>query len=89
MSSEITITEISAHAEVRWQQRAHNGCPGPRTAWRESLPVPSGGLRGDEVRYHPGTDTALVRKDETLVTVIAVEDAKSSVRGAVRHLRRE
>jgi hypothetical protein len=82
-----TLDEVSAHAAVRWKQRAPDADACPRTAWREALPVPCEGLRGDEVRYHAETDCALVRKDTTLVTVVQVESGRPELKHACRHAR--
>jgi hypothetical protein len=82
------IAHVSGHAGVRWDQRVGDD-RGARAAWRESIPLPveDTGLDGDEVRYHQPTDTALVRKDDTLTTVIEVESGRPELRHTCRHLR--
>ncbi|QLG64039.1 hypothetical protein HUG12_10775 [Halorarum salinum] len=59
----------------------------PAGAWLDAKEIHRHGLDGDEARYHRPSDTVLVRKDDTLVTVISLENAKYSVHAAVAHLR--
>jgi hypothetical protein len=84
----VGVAEVSDHAMTRWAQRVGDS-RGARAAWRESIPVPieDTGLDGDEARYHPDSDTALVRKDDTLTTVIEVESGRPELRYTCRHLR--
>jgi hypothetical protein len=51
--------------------------------------LPEHGLDGDEVRYHDHSGTVLVRKNETLVTVIDIHGATERLRAAVLGLEGE
>lgn len=55
-------------------------------AWADATEIDGHGLEGDEVRYHALSETVIIRKTNTLVTVIAVEDAILTVRMAVSHV---
>lgn len=77
---------VSDHAALRWTQRA-NATVGPRVAWFDAQTITADhGLYADEARYHPDTDTVLIRKDDTLVTVIPVSDSRPRLQQAVRRL---
>lgn len=76
---------VSDHAERRWLERSSAPCMDPGVAWNEAARIYGHGLHGDEVRYHAFSDTVLVRKSDTLVTVIHAPTAKREVRQAVRH----
>lgn len=74
--------EISEHAGRRWAQRAKPCGVGPRAAWLHGVRL-SDELHGDEVRFHPPSETILIRRENTLVTVYALETAAAPIREAV------
>ena len=81
---------VSGHiVRKRWFQRSNDVTMAPEDAWHEGVPIYGHGLDGDEVRYHEYTETVLVRKNDTLVTVIDEPTAKRSVRMAVHHFGRD
>jgi hypothetical protein len=55
----------------------------PLEAWHQGERLENHGLDGDEARYHARSGTVLVRKDDTLVTVVDVETAIQPVQDAV------
>lgn len=91
MADSVEFPYVSEHAGRRWyQRRSTDPGYGPVIAWNRAHPLPeSHGIRCDEARYHPETDTVLVAKHDShrdqpvLVTVYSVEGAKPSVREAV------
>lgn len=83
---ELRDLRVSDHVvRKRWFQRSSDVTMHPVDAWHEGVPIYGSGLDGDEVRYHAHTETVLVRKNDTLVTVIDEPTAKRSVRMAVHH----
>jgi len=74
---------VSGHAYHRWRARATDAQCGPADAWTDGQSIECPVLDGDEFRYHDATETVLVRKETTLVTVIDVHTASSGVREAV------
>lgn len=69
MSSE--TVRPSEHARLRWIMRS--GCleASLRDAWdRATAVAPPEGVSGDEIRWHPETDTLLVAKDDEIATVL-------------------
>jgi len=61
---------VSNHAARRWHQRTDSPGIGPLIAWNQAERRQDTLLRGDEVRYHRHTQAYLVRREDTLVTVI-------------------
>lgn len=59
----------SDHALERWETRARFDMD-LMEAWRQATEVSGSGISGDEIRYHLGSNTFIVRKDDTLVTVL-------------------
>jgi len=84
----VRIRRVSRHAQQRWIQRSSLPSMDPLVAWRspDAQLLRNHDLDGDEVRYHEPSDAVLVRKDDTLVTVIHAPSAKWRVRAAVRHV---
>ncbi len=80
---------VSKHALKRWFQRSATPEMDPALAWAEATEIRGHGLEGDEVRYHTPSETVIIRKGNTLVTVIAVESAMPTVRTAVTHVDRQ
>lgn len=77
---------VSRHVRwERWPQRASNPDVGPLDAWRDGTQIYGHGLRADEVRYHNPTETVLLRRNHTLVTVLDATTARLSVQNAIRH----
>jgi len=79
----------SDHAKSRWRQYTQVEY-GVAEAWASGADlavsepgVASIGLDGEEVRYDENTHTALVRKEDVVVTVIEVQTAKPALRRAV------
>ncbi|MFC6963300.1 hypothetical protein [Halocatena marina] len=85
-TSGIQKITVSEHALERWFQRSATPGSDPALAWDDAIEIYGHCLEGDEVRYHALSETVLIRKTDTLVTVIAVTDAKWTVRIAVSHL---
>lgn len=77
---------ISDHAAVRWHQHTDSPGVGPRVAWGQAQPVSLHDVDGDEVRFHQRLALVLVRRDDTLVTVIDATVANST---ELRDLARE
>ena len=78
------LLEVSSHVlNVRWPQRSADRTTDPRDAWTDGKTIYGHGLEGDEARYHAPTGTVLVRKDDTLITVIRADTAKPSVQHAI------
>jgi len=86
----VTPIHVTDHAHDRWAERAdHSSAAGPQIAWSEGvvITVPHG-LDGDEVRYHAASETVLVRRNASIVTVIdAADGAKPRLRGALAAVR--
>lgn len=62
---------LSTHAVKRWHERTDSPGVGPRYAWDEAKKVENvPGVYGDEFRYHSATGTIMIRKGNTLATVI-------------------
>jgi hypothetical protein len=74
---------------LRWFQRSDDPVMAPEDAWADATTIHGHGLEGDEVRYHEHTETVLVRKNDTLVTVIDAPTAKWTVRQAVQQFGRD
>ena len=74
---------ISRHAAERWHQRTDSPGVGPRVAWAEAERRSVPGVRADEVRYHRGSETVLVRVGGVLVTVIDATTASRELRQAI------
>ncbi|WP_134671736.1 hypothetical protein [Halorussus marinus] len=84
--SETARLRVSKHVRgERWAQRSADPVMNPVDAWADATEIFGHGLDGDEVRYHEHSETVLVRKDDTLVTVIDATTAKRSVRHAIHH----
>jgi len=69
------MIRVSDHAINQWLKRSDDPSLPPAAAWMAGTTVTCGVLDGDEFRYHPGSETVLVRRDDTLVTVIDPETA--------------
>lgn len=65
---------VSKHAWKRWEQRADDPDCDIRVAWADGQRCTALGCHGDELRYHEPTETILVRRLGTLVTVIDATD---------------
>lgn len=88
MSTGSAIPEASEHARTRWTQRVGPGGLGPAGAWLEAERLEGHGLHGDEARYHRESNTVMVRKDDTLTTVLDGDNLKPSAERAVDEVRR-
>jgi len=77
---------LTDHAIDRWQERSQQPSFDPIVAWIQGVEVEGTTLDGDEVRYHAGTDTCLVRKDTVIVTVVDVSSASRQTCQAVAAL---
>ena len=85
MPEQVSRVQVSDHAGRRWLDRSEAPCMTVLNAWGDANPIYGHGLEGDEARYHELSETVLVRKDDTLTTVIHAPTAKLSVRRAVHH----
>jgi len=74
--------------DERWPQRSDDPDVEPLTAWAEGTRIPGTGLDADEVRYHERTETVLLRRNNTLVTVLDATTANPAVRNAIYHFGR-
>ena len=70
---------VTDHAAERWHERTATPGIGPIVAWNESERREVSELTGDEIRYHPATESLLIRKDGVLVTVIDASTARPSI----------
>lgn len=61
---------VSEHAAKQWLARTDAPDVFPITAWEQGVPIECDALSGDEFRYHDASDTILIRRNETIVTVI-------------------
>lgn len=77
---------VSAHAYERWHERTDAPGHGPRVAWFNGFGIDCRAIDADEARYHQPTDTVLIRKEGTLVTVLDVADSRAPVQDAVDDL---
>lgn len=85
MSAASSIPDASEHARTRWVQRVGVGGVGVAAGWLEavSLEGHGHGCHGDEARYHRESNTVMVRKDDTITTVMDGRALKESTRRAV------
>jgi hypothetical protein len=60
---------VTNHAELRWLQRSETVELTPREAWQEGYYVGCED-RGGTTRLHPPTETILLKRDDTLITVL-------------------
>lgn len=62
----------SSHAQQRWRERSPPDAPVLEAAWEQGtrLTDVERALQADECRYHRGSETVLVRRGRTLVTVL-------------------
>lgn len=78
---------VSKHAADRWDERADADSCSPEAAWHEAtrLPDRACGEQADELRVHEQQAVVLVRADDTIVTVDALEgpDAEEWLRSIV------
>ena len=67
----VEFITVSTHAEDRWLRRAGPtvDCE-PAEAWFDAVTLTGHGLDVAEVRYHAASETVLLRKRRTLVTVL-------------------
>lgn len=80
------LLRASRHVrEERWPQRSNNADMSPTEAWQNATPIYGHGLDAHEVRYHGPTETVLLRKNFTLVTVLDAGSARPTVRNAIYH----
>jgi hypothetical protein len=86
----VTPIHVTDHALDRWWERAdHSSVAGPQIAWHlaDTITAPHG-LDGDEVRYHAPSETVLVRRDGSIVTIIdATDGVKPRLRAALAAVR--
>lgn len=87
--SRVDDVAVSDHAHDRWAERAPETEQPPVVAWVDAAGMPGHvavtcGV--DEVRYHRETNTALLRRGMTLVTVLSMDpmDIDTSRGHAVR-----
>lgn len=81
---------VSEHAEDMWAQRTDSPLDIDE-AWDVADRVfTRTGIDADEVRYHPPTDTVILRKGTALVTAIRVEDSSKPrlQAGIARHRKK-
>lgn len=66
------MIHVSAHAAKRWTERTEPGAVEPKTAWVTGVRVRDAEdvVDADECRYHRETETILVRRDTTIVTIL-------------------
>ncbi|MDS0253234.1 hypothetical protein [Haloarcula argentinensis] len=80
----------SSHiSERRWLQRSDDPVMDPVDAWEHGERLTGHGLDGEEVRYHEHTGTVLIRRDQTLVTVMDEQDLNTVTWMAVQHRREQ
>lgn len=63
---------LSAHAAHRWDNRTPADSVSPEQAWADARPSDrlTGYTHADEARFHRPTETVLVRRGPTIVTVL-------------------
>lgn len=76
---------ITDHALTRWHERkSPDTMVGPRVAWIDGVRLESPhGLDVREVRYHAGSQTLLLRKQNRLVTVLDAITVQGRARQAL------
>lgn len=67
---------VSVHAGEQWHRRTNSPGIGPRGAWIDGEPYVGEEARRhvDEMRHHPPSGTILLRKGNTLVTVLPADE---------------
>jgi len=55
----------------------------PRVAWLDGTVIEESDLTGDEVRYDAGSGTCLVRKGDTITTVVDADTASPGTKQAI------
>lgn len=79
--------EVSKHAGERWHEHTTHPGVGPVVAWNRGIPlVAMDGLDGEEARVLEDVGdegVVMVRKDDTMVTVVNVATASPAVQGVV------
>ncbi|WP_277540258.1 hypothetical protein [Haloarcula laminariae] len=77
---------VSAHAAVRWQERAGLDASNPGTAWLEAQRVDAGApFQSAEVRYHHASQTLLLQVGGVIDTVYDVHELQDEEYHAVKH----
>jgi len=71
---------VSNSAADSWHKHTDSPGVGPIVAWNESERRDVRHLNGDEIRYHQGTETLLIRRGDVLVTVVDALDASRHIR---------
>lgn len=71
--------QVSAHAEQRWHQRIRWPI-NIEDAWEQAKSVPHS-FDADEARYHRGSNAVLLRRGDTIVTVMNEANAYDRIRG--------
>lgn len=79
--------ELSAHARSRWTTRSDVPWVDLELAWYAGVELTVSGFDADEVRYHQRSETLLVRRDVTIVTVIDATDVCRDTRAAIDAVR--
>lgn len=81
--------ELSAHARSRWATRSALPWLDPTLAWAAAVKLPESAFDAEEVRYHRRSETLLVRRDTTIVTVVDATDVRPATRDGLAALRKE
>jgi ribulose 1,5-bisphosphate synthetase/thiazole synthase len=85
------MPRVSSHALRRWNERSVTPGVWNGDAWARAIVVDENAIEcvtADEVRYHPPSETVLLRKAQNIVTVIHVETMDAVDRCRVRNAAR-
>jgi hypothetical protein len=80
------VIEISKHARQQWRDRADTPGLDPQLAWIVGVPldrVPD----FEEGRYHGQSETVLLRRGTTIVTVYDARDVTAEIRATIAECR--
>lgn len=75
--------EVTSHALERWSVRSSMPALDIRVAWLDAIELDDSDVNGDEVRYHANSETCLVRKNDSIITVLDADNVRPKTERAI------
>ncbi|MGZ0745714.1 hypothetical protein [Haloparvum sp. AD34] len=75
--------EVTCHALERWSVRSSMPALDIRVAWLDAIELDESDVDADEVRYHVGSEACLVRKNDSIVTVLDADNVRPKTERAI------